>query len=76
MSNPEATLEVKKRLKNLLINLCKDNDTPTEDEIDEGEDLCEIIWEVLDLRVLGISEVSGLINLAVPLEEPPAPNII
>jgi hypothetical protein len=66
MNNAEATLAMKKKLQRLLVDMGSETEIPNQEEIDTAIELVEVIWEELSLRVVGVSDVTGMINLAAP----------
>ena len=66
MNKAEATLAMKSKLKRLLVEMGSEDEAPTQEEIDVANELAEVIWKELDLRVISVSDTTGMINLASP----------
>jgi hypothetical protein len=66
-SNAEATLAFKGKLAEILVDLgAEDDKAPTTDEIEAAKEIVDVIWEVMEMRVISVGEVTGMVNLGIP----------
>ena len=68
MTTAEATLAIKQRITDVLVELgAEDDAAPSADEIEAARDIAEILWDTMEMRVTSIGEVTGMINLGIPV---------
>jgi hypothetical protein len=68
MTAPEATLAIKEMLTNILVELGAEGDgAPTEDDKEAAREIVEVLWDAVQLRVISVKEVSGMIELGIPV---------